>query len=333
MINNCDQNQTNGTSHPDTSPANDAAPSSSVDRTDNFMDNVIDLGPLKYNKPPALDFIWGAFLAGTVGALIAPGSTGKSMFALQAVMAVASGRQEADLLRLEPNRKGLVIYLAGEDPRPVLENRLHDLAQHLDPDVWDDIKENVRLISIFGEQIDLMSDEDMQKVIAQSGGARVIVLDTLSRMHTLDENSNSDMARIIGRFEYLSMNTGSSVLFLHHTSKGAAKNNQGDVQQAARGASALIDNSRWCGYLTSMTETQSNSLIDPNCGYKPITEDRRHKYVLYGTSKTNYGRTEPGRWLVRTEDGVLLTADLQSGSADKARSGSTNKSWSSRDKM
>ena len=29
-------------------------------------------------EPPQLDFIWPGFLAGTVGALVAPGATGKS---------------------------------------------------------------------------------------------------------------------------------------------------------------------------------------------------------------------------------------------------------------
>ncbi|WP_444978973.1 AAA family ATPase [Aeromonas caviae] len=30
-----------------------------------------------------------------------------------------------------------------------------------------------------------------------SAGARLIVLDTLSRIHSLDENSNGDMARLV----------------------------------------------------------------------------------------------------------------------------------------
>lgn len=31
-------------------------------------------------EPPQLDFIWPGFLAGTVGALVAPGATGKSFW-------------------------------------------------------------------------------------------------------------------------------------------------------------------------------------------------------------------------------------------------------------
>ncbi|MCF5935882.1 helicase RepA family protein, partial [Xanthomonas perforans] len=41
-------------------------------------------------EPPVLDFIWPGFLAGTVGALVAPGATGKSFWALEAAMSIAS---------------------------------------------------------------------------------------------------------------------------------------------------------------------------------------------------------------------------------------------------
>src|SRR5690606_14114181 len=34
------------------------------------------------NDPPALDFVWPGFLAGTVGALVAPGGVGRSFWAL-----------------------------------------------------------------------------------------------------------------------------------------------------------------------------------------------------------------------------------------------------------
>uniref|UniRef100_UPI0027E46466 AAA family ATPase n=2 Tax=Pseudomonadota TaxID=1224 RepID=UPI0027E46466 len=50
---------------------------------------AIDLRAAFENEPPALDFIWPGFLAGTVGALVAPGATGKSFWALEAAMAIA----------------------------------------------------------------------------------------------------------------------------------------------------------------------------------------------------------------------------------------------------
>lgn len=52
---------------------------------------AIDLRAAFENQPPVLDFIWPGFLAGTVGALVAPGATGKSFWALEAAMSVACG--------------------------------------------------------------------------------------------------------------------------------------------------------------------------------------------------------------------------------------------------
>lgn len=45
-------------------------------------------------EPPQLDFIWPGFLAGTVGALVAPGATGKSFWALEAAMSGTSQKTE-----------------------------------------------------------------------------------------------------------------------------------------------------------------------------------------------------------------------------------------------
>ena len=47
---------------------------------------ALDIMAAFTNEPPELDFIWPGFLAGTVGALVAPGATGKSFFALEAAM-------------------------------------------------------------------------------------------------------------------------------------------------------------------------------------------------------------------------------------------------------
>lgn len=40
---------------------------------------AIDIMAAFTNEPPELDFIWPRFQAGTVGALVAPGATGKEL--------------------------------------------------------------------------------------------------------------------------------------------------------------------------------------------------------------------------------------------------------------
>jgi RecA-family ATPase len=93
--------------------------------------------------PPALDFIWPGFLSGTVGALIAPGSTGKSFWALEACMAVACGGIEGgDLLCVKPLAAGRVHYFAGEDPEPSIRLRIHEAGKHLGAEAKREIDKN-----------------------------------------------------------------------------------------------------------------------------------------------------------------------------------------------
>jgi len=92
---------------------------------------AIDLLAAFENEPPVLDFIWPGFLAGTVGALVAPGATGKSFWALEAAMSIACSVAGGDLIGLAPAHTGRVVYLAGEDPPPALVCRVHAIGKHL----------------------------------------------------------------------------------------------------------------------------------------------------------------------------------------------------------
>src|SRR5690554_6541609 len=198
---------------------------------------AIDLMWAFENEPPPLDFIWSGFLSGTVGALVAPGATGKSYWALEAAMCIASSVPGGDVLQLNPSKTGRVIYLAGEDPEPVLLRRIHAIGKHLSPAARAAIAKNLVLESIMGKGLNIMDERHMQKILDFCHGARLIVLDTLSRVHHLDENSNGEMAQLVSRLEQIAYLTGASVLYLHHVNKNSARDGQTGQQQAARGAS------------------------------------------------------------------------------------------------
>lgn len=118
------------------------------------------------------------------------------------------------------------------------------------------------------------------------------------------------MAQLISQLERIAASTGASVLFLHHVSKGSAREGQTDQQQAARGASALIDNARWCGFVTKMTEDEAMRLSDRSYGREPIGNERRGYFVRFGVSKQNYDATQFDRWYSRHGGGVLLPIEL-----------------------
>jgi RecA-family ATPase len=214
---------------------------------------------------------------------------------------------------------GRVVYLAGEDPQPALVRRVHAIGQHLNQSAREAIAENLMLEPIMGKRLNVMDEAHLRRVIDYSAGARLIVLDTLSRIHSLDENSNGDMAHLVSVLEHIAATTGAAVLYLHHVNKGSARDGQTDQQQAARGASALIDNARWCGYVAKMTEQEAERLTDRGFDRSPIGNDRRGLFVRFGVSKQNYDATPLDRWYQRHSGGVLLPVELQEASKNEEK--------------
>lgn len=274
---------------------------------------AIDIMAAFENDPPELDFIWPGFLAGTVGALVSPGATGKSFLTLEAAMGIACSVAGGDLLGFEPQRNGRVVYFAGEDPADVLIRRVHAIGTHLPPETRQSIAENLALEPIMGKRLNVIDDKHLARVIEYCAGARMVVFDTLSRIHQLDENSNGDMAHLVNTLEHVADKTGAGILYLHHVSKGSSSSGQADQQHAARGASALIDNARWSAYVARMTEQEAEKLSD-RIDRQPVG-DRRGFYVRFGENKQNYGIDQPPRWFERREGGVLMPVDLVSASA------------------
>jgi len=271
---------------------------------------VLDIMSAFTNDPPHLDFIWPGFLSGTVGALIAPGATGKSFWALQAAMSVACNLPGGDTIGIKPKHHGPVVYLAAEDPEPALIRRVHSIGQHLSNDARRAIAENLTLEPIMGQRFDVMSSTGVELLLQKCDGARLIVLDTLSRVHQLDENSNGDMSRLVNMLEYVAAKSGASVLYLHHVNKGSARQGQLDQQQAARGASSLTDNVRWCGYVAKMTKEEAARMSDRPHDKRPIGEDRRGFYARFGVSKQNYDTAHLEQWYKRGDGGVLLPVEM-----------------------
>lgn len=282
---------------------------------------AIDLMWAFENEPPPLDFIWPGFLAGTVGALVAPGATGKSYWALEAAMCIACSVAGGDVLKLNPSKTGRVIYLAGEDPEVVLLRRSHAIGKHLDHSARVSIAENLVLESIMGKGLNIMDQRHLQWMLGFCNRARIIVIDTLSRVHHLDENSNGDMAQLVSRLEQIAYLTGASVLYLHHVNKNSARDGQTGQQQAARGASALIDNARWCGFVERMTEEKAELLSDRTFDRRPIGHGRRKYFLRFGSSKINYGEELDDRWYERQAEGVLIPVELVPAKQENAKKG------------
>ena len=263
------------------------------------------------SAPTELDFVLPGFLRGTPGLIIAPGATGKSFWSLQAAISVASGTKVFGVNATA----GDVVYLSAEDPADIVKNRLRDMAVYLSPDERTKTAQNCYVIDIRGKRTDIMNEKTRMEIIAMCRGARLIIVDTLNRVHGLNENDNGEMAVFISQIESIAVETGAAILMCHHTSKMAHLEGRGNEQQSARGASALVDNTRFTGYVSKMTKEQSNELSLHENG-RPIGDDSRDRYVQFGVAKQNYGEPVSACWHRREKGGVLIPVILYSTKSD-----------------
>ena len=273
----------------------------------------IDILSAFTQDPPELQFVLPGLLKGTVGALVAPGASGKSFLALEIAASIAATPCDNELFDgfgINPKSRGGVLYLALEDPAVVLQRRLHAMGQHIPPMHRTALALNLSIEPMLGAGLDLMDDQHLGWITQQAKGKQLVVIDTLSRAHQLDENSNGDMSLLLRRLEAVGAQSGAAVLFVHHISKGASRDAQGADQFAARGASVLIENARYAAYLSRMSEKEAEKWSERMDG-QPMQSDRATSYVKWGVSKQNYDVTPNEKLFKRSEGGVLLPANLK----------------------
>ncbi|MGQ7019990.1 helicase RepA family protein [Vibrio cholerae] len=273
----------------------------------------IDILAAFEQQPPELEFVLPGLLKGTVGALVAPGASGKSFLALEIAASIAATPFNGALFDgfgINPKGRGGVLYLALEDPETVLIRRLHAMGQHIPPAHRTAMAFNLCINPMLGSGLDLMRDDHLKPIIQQATGRQLVVIDTLSRAHQLDENSNGDMALLLRRMEAVGAQSGAAVLFVHHISKGASREAQGADQFAARGASVLVENARYAAYLSKMTEKEAEKWSERIDGSALKSSDAS-RFVKFGVSKQNYDVTPDEKWFRRSEGGVLLPADIK----------------------
>jgi AAA domain len=169
------------------------------------------------------------FLVGAAGILGGAPKTGKSFFALELAVAVASATAAAG--RFATTTPGPVLLCAAEDPPAVVVQRLAALAaargQALPTLPVEVIVEpGVRL------------PDGLARLAATVAlvAPRLLILDPLIRLHRADENSAADMAVVLDGLRGLARASDCAILLVHHTRKAPAG---GVAGHGLRGSSDL----------------------------------------------------------------------------------------------
>lgn len=240
------------------------------------------------NKPESLKFVLPGLVAGTVGAIVSPGGSGKSAAALQICAQVAGG---PDLMGIESS-KGLAAYFPGEDPEVAVCHRLYALGEKCSPEHRRALSQNLVIQPLDGHEVNILTECWHEYFRKAATGRQILIIDTLRISHQLDENDSGAMSQVVGAMKRIASETHCAIVFLHHTSKSSAMNGQGAEQQASRGSSVLVDNIRWQGYMATMSTEEAKIW--------GVEEDQRRHFVQFGVSKQNYGSPFEPVWLRKT---------------------------------
>jgi RecA-family ATPase len=260
----------------------------------------IDINHAFNNPPKKPDFVLPGFVAGTVGLLTSPGGVGKSFWITEAALCVASRSANESLLNLPITNHGPVVILNGEDPKDMIHERLHHMGSYLDIETRDSVDKSTIIESLNGQGLNIL-DPNSQNWLLElltTNNARLCVMDTLSRCHNADENSNSEMGKVMTTLERIARDSGTAIVMVHHTSKLMAAQGRTDEQQSARGASLLVDNARWQSFIAVMSEAEAKK--------QKISLKDRKQYVRFGISKQNYGVPFEDQWYRRCHGGVFI---------------------------
>jgi hypothetical protein len=268
------------------------------------------VAPFNITSLPPRKWLYGKnYIAGYISMLVAPGGTGKSALAMAEAVAMASGKTL--LPSDEPHHPLRVWYHNAEDGLDEQKKRLgaalrHHQVQHADL--------GGRLVLTSGRDFSLVlagasrdgsavNRETVERLIAEISGQRidVLILDPLSAMHTLPENSNEDANLIMGALREIAERTEVAIGLVHHVGKMAAKDMDAAGAGAARGASAWVDGARIVRQLRPAGAKETSLGI-------PATE--RWRYVRVDNGKANLAPAAGGRWF------RLMSVPLHNGTSD-----------------
>lgn len=183
------------------------------------------LTPIKeiLNREFGLDMVIENLLPlGSLVCLFGEPAKGKSFVSLDMAFCISQGIPWHGL-KVE---QGAVIYIAGEGLEGIAK-RIKALAAKYG---CDDPKD----FYLSNGSIDLANDKTVQLLLdelSDKTSIKLIVIDTLHRNFTGDENSAKDIALLIKHADDLKDQTGSTILIVHHSGKSK--------QSEARGSSAF----------------------------------------------------------------------------------------------
>ena len=174
-----------------------------------------------------IESLWGDAAVGIIGG--APKCC-KSWLGLDMAISVASGTPCLGKFKI-PAQGKVLIFLA-EDAAHNVRARIESICLHRHLNIND---LDLYVITAATMRIDLEADQRMLTKTIDFMRPRLLVLDPLVRLHRLDENSASDISKLLGFLRGLQRSFATAIVLVHH----ASKKYRAQPGQALRGSSDL----------------------------------------------------------------------------------------------
>jgi len=234
------------------------------------------------NRPDPIWILQNTIPAGLTVVYGLP-KAGKSFWCIEVATCFAAG---APFHGETLGKSGRVLYLAAEGGGKAIYNRIMTVARKRGIDEFD-LELNLEIVE---HGIDLNNPNSVDEFLKENpGGWDLVVIDTLARCMSADENSTADMNMVVAECDRIRRRMGSDLILVHH---------QGWAKARPRGASALF------GALDALIRVYRNA---------------EHDAVVEVEALREGAVTENGGVLYRLSEGVMEPIASKPKGVDKLR--------------
>jgi len=223
--------------------------------------------------PKAKWLIHNLFECGTMNMLSAAPNNYKSWLTLEIAMSVATATPLFDFFVVNDQQNVWIIN--EEDSEYDLKERFEILNKE-----WPDMP----ILFSVQNQIKL-DDETVSQIIfiAKQKNIEFIILDSLRSIHEAEENSSTEMQKIMNQIKKIA-NSGITVLFTHHNRKKSKDSYKGSDSEDSRGSTAI------------------NAAVHSHISCEPKKEDDKNYLVIRQPKLKGAKKLEPFRLLIDLEN-------------------------------
>lgn len=190
------------------------------DPTTKTLKSLIVSLPAKSDLPPrAPELIPGVLRRGHKMSISGKSKAGKSFLLIELALCIATGGKWVNYFQCN---QGRVLYVNLEIDNASFLQRVAEVAKAINAD-WRKAQENMCVMPLRGRP-DLSNAERFTGHMLDEfprGEYAAIIIDPIYKMGIENENDNSIVAAFLGQLDRIAEQTGASVIFCHHHSKGA----------------------------------------------------------------------------------------------------------------